>query len=64
MRDHQAGGGTVASSHPAPAAPWIFRSATQLRNARRLTALAPLATDVEHRALVDYDRVFGLDEVA
>jgi transposase len=36
-------------------------AAAQLRQARRLTAVAPAATDVEQRALTDYDHLFGLD---
>ncbi|MFI6309883.1 IS21 family transposase [Nocardia fusca] len=37
-------------------------AATDLRNARRLVAVPAIATDVEHRNLSDYDRLFGLDE--
>lgn len=36
-------------------------AAAQLRAARRLVIVAPVATEVEHRALSDYDRMFGLD---
>jgi transposase len=37
-------------------------AAAVLRAARRLTTAAPAATEVEHRSLSDYDRLFGLDE--
>jgi hypothetical protein len=36
-------------------------AANQLRTAHRLAAVAPVATEVEHRQLRDYDRLFGLD---
>jgi hypothetical protein len=36
-------------------------AAAVLRAARRLTTVAPAATEVEHRALSDYDRMFDLD---
>jgi transposase len=36
-------------------------AAAVLRAARRLTTAAPVATEVEHRSLSDYDRMFGLD---
>lgn len=36
-------------------------AADQLRAARRLVAVPPVATEVEHRALSDYDRLFGLE---
>jgi hypothetical protein len=38
-------------------------AAAALRTKARLTA-PKLSADVEHRALADYDRAFGLDEVA
>ena len=38
------------------------QAAAELRAARRLAAVAVTAADVEHRALSDYDRAFGLDE--
>ncbi|NJC86879.1 IS21 family transposase [Planosporangium mesophilum] len=37
------------------------QAADDLRAARRLVAVPAVATDVEHRALSDYDRMFGLD---
>ena len=37
-------------------------AAAVLRAARRLTTVAPAATEVEHRSLSDYDRLFGLDD--
>jgi transposase len=37
------------------------QAADELRAARRLVAVPAVATDVEHRALADYDRLFGLD---
>ncbi|MFI6332482.1 IS21 family transposase [Micromonospora chersina] len=42
------------------------QAADQLRAARRLAPVPPVATDVEYRALTDYDRLFGLnaEEVA
>lgn len=36
-------------------------AATQLRQARRLAAVPAVATDVEQRALTDYDHLFDLD---
>jgi transposase len=39
-------------------------AAAQLRAARRLAAMPAVRTDVEHRALSDYDRLFGLDTEA
>lgn len=36
-------------------------AADQLRSARRLATVPAVATEVEHRALTDYDRLFGLD---
>ena len=36
-------------------------AAHQLRSIHRLAATAPVATEVEHRHLGDYDRLFGLD---
>jgi transposase len=36
-------------------------AAAVLRAARQLTTVVPAATQVEHRALSDYDRMFGLD---
>jgi transposase len=36
-------------------------AAAGLRAARQLMAVAPVTTQVEHRALTDYDRMFGLD---
>ena len=35
-------------------------AAVELRQARRLVAVAPVDTAVEHRPLTDYDQVFGL----
>ena len=35
-------------------------AAAQLRQARRLVAVPATDTDVEHRDLTDYDRMFGL----
>ncbi|MER7461259.1 IS21 family transposase [Micromonospora sp. NPDC126480] len=42
------------------------QAADQLRAARRLATVPAVATEVEHRALTDYDRLFGLhaEEVA
>ncbi len=37
-------------------------AAAELRQTRRLVAVAPAETTVEHRSLDDYDRLFGLDE--
>jgi transposase len=37
-------------------------AAVELRRARRLAAVRPVDTTVEHRSLTDYDRLFGLDE--
>lgn len=37
------------------------QAAAQLRAARRLVAVPAVATEVEHRALSDYDRTFGVD---
>jgi transposase len=37
-------------------------AAAALRAARRLLTPRPAVEDVQHRALVDYDRAFGLDE--
>lgn len=37
-------------------------AAAELRQARRLVAVAPVDTTVEHRSLDDYDRMFGLAE--
>lgn len=37
-------------------------AAADLRNARRLVAVPAIDTDVEHRNLSDYDRMFDLDE--
>ncbi|SDJ03320.1 Integrase core domain-containing protein [Actinokineospora alba] len=39
-------------------------AAAQLRQARRLVAVPAIDTDVEHRALTDYDRMFGLADSA
>jgi transposase len=36
-------------------------AAAEMRRARRLAAVAPVDTGVEHRDLADYDRMFGLD---
>ncbi|WP_239153921.1 integrase core domain-containing protein [Amycolatopsis sp. FDAARGOS 1241] len=36
-------------------------AAAQLRQARRLVAVPKVDTSVEHRALTDYDRLFGLE---
>ncbi len=36
-------------------------AAAQLRKARRLAAVPAVATEVEHRELADYDRLFGVD---
>lgn len=35
-------------------------AAADLRRSRRLAAVRPIDTDVEHRSLSDYDRLFGL----
>jgi hypothetical protein len=35
-------------------------AAAELRAARRLVAVPAVDTDVEHRSLTDYDRMFGL----
>ncbi len=37
-------------------------AAADLRNARRLVSVPAIDTDVEHRNLSDYDRMFALDE--
>jgi transposase len=37
-------------------------AAAELRQTRRLVAVAPAQTTVEHRSLADYDRLFGLTE--
>ncbi|WP_112248793.1 IS21 family transposase [Kribbella monticola] len=37
-------------------------AAAELRQARRLIAVAPVDTTVEHRSLDDYDRMFGLTD--
>lgn len=37
-------------------------AAAALRAARRLAAVPAVAAEVEHRALTDYDRLFGLDQ--
>jgi transposase len=37
-------------------------AACQLRQARRLVAVPAVDTDVEHRSLTDYDRMFDLDD--
>lgn len=37
-------------------------AAAELRQARRLVAVAPVDTMVEHRSLDDYDRMFGLTD--
>jgi transposase len=39
-------------------------AAAQLRQSRRLVAVPAIDTDVEHRALTDYDRMFGLADSA
>uniref|UniRef100_UPI00245611CB IS21 family transposase n=1 Tax=Nocardia cyriacigeorgica TaxID=135487 RepID=UPI00245611CB len=39
-------------------------AAADLRNARRLVAVPAIDTDVEHRNLSDYDRMFDLDEAS
>jgi hypothetical protein len=40
-------------------------AATLLRAVHRLAKTTPIRTEVEHRDLADYDRMFGLDsEVA
>lgn len=39
-------------------------AAAQLRQARRLVAVPKADTSVEHRALTDYDRLFGLESSA
>jgi hypothetical protein len=36
-------------------------AAAELRQARRLIAVRPVDTTVEHRRLTDYDQLFGLD---
>jgi hypothetical protein len=41
---------------------YMFVGAADLRRSRRLVAVPALQTDVEHRDLADYDRVFDLDE--
>lgn len=38
-------------------------AAAELRQARRLIAVRPVDTTVEHRALTDYDQLFGLDSL-
>jgi transposase len=37
-------------------------AAAALRQARQLATVPPTQTDVEHRSLADYDRVFGLED--
>jgi hypothetical protein len=36
-------------------------AASELRQSRRLVAVPAIDTDVEHRSLADYDRMFDLD---
>ena len=50
------------ANHQSITDPAHATAAADLRRTRRLTALAPVDTDVEHRRLADYDRMFGLEQ--
>jgi len=60
-------GGEVArhercwADHQSITDPAHAAAAAEMREARRLVAVAPVDTAVEHRSLADYDRMFGLD---
>jgi transposase len=62
-----AAGGEVArhgrcwADHQSITDPVHAAAAAEMRQARRLVAVAPVDTTVEHRSLADYDRLFGLD---
>lgn len=48
------------ANHQSITDPAHATAAAELRQARRLVAVAPVDTTVEHRSLDDYDRMFGL----
>jgi transposase len=49
------------ADHQSITDPLHAAAAAELRQARRLVAVPKVDTSVEHRALTDYDRLFGLD---
>jgi len=50
------------AAHQSITDPTHREAAAALREARRLVTPRPAVEDVQHRALTDYDRAFGLDE--
>jgi transposase len=49
------------ADHQSLTDPLHAAAASELRQSRRLVAVPAIDTDVEHRSLADYDRMFDLD---